>query len=132
EGGAPVFIVLRSVRRVALKLARRLYRYAAARELAVSRIRRFDAKRDDMRALVAGDHRFDVAEYRRIDQADDFEIAVADHRAMIAGAERHDRRARRGRTAMDAARRELEAEAFVRLASALEILDGDADVIELD
>jgi hypothetical protein len=33
---------------------------------------------------------------------------------------------------MDAARRELEAEAFVRLPAALEILDGDADVIELD
>ena len=65
-------------------------------------------------------------------EADDFQVALVKHRAMIAGPERHDRRARRGRAAMDAARREREAEAFVRLAPALEILDGDADVIELD
>ena len=96
------------------------------------RIGRIDADRENMRAFVAGDERFHVAEERRIGEADDFEIAFVKHRAMVAGPHGLDRRARRGRTAVDAPRREPEAQTLVSCTAALEILDRDADVIELD
>src|SRR5690606_2522520 len=128
----PHFLAARAEGGIALEVAGALDRYSSPPQLGVRRIGRLDAESDDVRAFVAFDEGLDVAVDGRIGESHHLEIPFAEHRAVIARSERNDRSAGSGRAAVDAARSEPEAEPLECRAAALQILDGDADVVEPD
>ena len=124
------FLVPRAEGRVALERARRLHGQAGFLKFRVGRIRVPAADRDDVQPFVACHHVLHRTVHARVGQADDLEVAFAEHRAVVARAPGFDRRAGRARTAMQAPRRELEAEPRIGVASAVEAGDGNAAVVE--
>ena len=65
-----------------------------------------------------------------IDDGDQLDIALAQHDAAVAGAERHHRAVRRALAGMTGERRELEAEPLEGRRHRAEVAAGDADMVE--
>src|SRR5215470_3637651 len=98
-------------------------------------MRRFDAsrpERNDVRALVAPDHGLRGAELARVRDAEDFQISLLEHGAVVRRAPGLNRAAGHAGALVVAAAGEIKAETLKRLQTRIEIRYGNTHVIEVE